>query len=138
MKHAFLASLATALVVSFTAGASAMETGDMGPISDKLEARIMGSSALLRQAGRCARNPHCRKEVAEDAERLALRIRKLAVELAISGAEQIYALLGKAIEAPDNKEVLARLDELEAQLASRGIECPELERELRALRANYQ
>jgi len=68
---------------------------------------------LLRQAGKCARNPQCRNEVAERAERLAQRIRKLAVEL-------------------------ARLDKLEAQSARRGVQCSELERELNALRAVYQ
>lgn len=138
MKHTSLTSLAAAFAISFTAETSATEIGNEEPVSPQVEAYMVASPGLLRGAGKCARNPQCRKDVARRAERLAKQIRRLATELAISGAEQIHALLGDAIEAPDDKDVLAKLDKLEALLAREDIQCSELKRELKALRAAYQ
>lgn len=102
------------------------------------DSAVIQSSTLLRGAIKCARNSKCRKLIAERANRLAKRMRELMTDLAMQSVEQLHELLGEIVEARHNKDVLAKLDRLEALLKAKGIYCAEIQREIEAIRALHQ
>lgn len=131
-----LVFLVTASLINSTALSSHAE---QIPFTNQAYAQSpLQSSMVLRGIGKCARNRQCRKQVVERIDRFAKRILELTTDLAMSGAEDLHEMLGQLIRAPDNKEVLARLDKLEALLAKKNVHCPELKRELEAIRTIYR